>query len=443
MGAAEKLPDVGKVVEKVVSPVLKRASGSYATALDIAKLELWRSYSSITPKAEWGRLAETIDNAVGIGRMEAIGLSRHRISAERMVFFAPSYYRSFINLLATATTSGGVPGRVALNMLGGQAAAALFLFSGSALALGLSWDEIRRRLDPTRGKFMTVPVEMPDGTKTQVGFGGMMLQGLRSSAQFAEYLKDPPPEDTGVLNNPVLRYFRGRQALFPSLYTDLALGRDYLGNRLTIRQSLANTVTPFWVSSFFPKDDRPTNWQRSSDAFFNFFGLRSFPESEYEAEKAKIDKLAQEKHGAAFSDLPIGKRRNVIKSYQAQPDYQKRVSTLDDQKRFIEFAEKRRLQLENSLDPATRERLNQLGVQVRGFRSTVTAEGVNVPLTDAEQARYAELLRDLYDSRVSKLNVAYWQRMPSVKREENWGKFAANLAKTARAKLQAEINKAR
>lgn len=423
-----KVPVFGKVVQ---------ATGrSYGVFLDMAKLELWKAWSKGVHTSEWGRLAESIENSLFMGRMEKIGLNPHRAIGERLMAFAPAYYRGAGGLLATAMQKG-VQGNVARQMIGGYAAAGALVTIGSLLALGEPWEEIERRLDPTKGTFMKVPVETGDGKRVEVGIGNVLTQLVRLGGQAADYHMNDKPIDTGVENNPYLRFLRGRAAMIPSLAIEMSTGRDYFGNRITIKESIARRFMPFALQSLFPREPVSPG-QRVMDSAFSFFGLNAFPESEYAEQLRRLDESVRAKSGRGFMELPLTERALAVKEFKERADYKKREPTVTDMERFIHINEQREIAVRNKLSDETRKRLDEFGLSVSGYKSTVTLKGVDVPLSHKEQLRYEELLAEEYEGVVKDL-PAVLKDLPPTKRDEWWSKYRQQIGETARKKLMIEM----
>lgn len=427
-GPATKVPGVGRVV--------KMTGRAYGVFLDAAKLELWDAWSKGVPKSEWGKVAEAIENSLFMGRMEKIGLNPHRAIGERLMAFAPAYYRGAGGLISTALQRG-VSGKIARNMIGGYAAAGALVTVGALLAMDTPWEEIERRLDPTKGTFMKVPIETGDGKRVEVGIGNVLTQLVRLSGQAVDYHTSDKPIDTGVENNPYLRFLRGRSALLPSLGIEIATGRDYFGNRIEIKEAIARRFMPFALQSMFPREES-SKGQRVMDSAFSFFGLNAFPESEYAAQLRKLDEASRDKNGKPFLELPLNERALAVKEFKERPDFKKREPTVTDMERFVHINEQREKSLKGRLNEKTRERLDSLGLSTGGYKSSVTVKGVDVPLSHAEQVRYEELLAEEYDRTVKDLPTAM-EGLPPNKRDEWWGKYRQQIGESARRKLMTEM----
>lgn len=421
-----RIPGYGRFVE---------ATGrAYGTFLDLAKLELWRSWKPVTEAKDLPRLAETIENAMFTGRMEAIGLNPHRAVGERVMLFAPMYYRGAGSLISSAFQRG-IQGRVARQMLGGYMAAGTLVTFGAWSALGLTEEQMIDRLDPRKGNFMKIPVEFADGKRVEVGIGNVLTQLIRLGGQAADFHTTDKAIDTGVEGNPYLRFLQGRAAFFPGLAIELALGRDYMANRITAPESIARRFMPFALQALFPNEELPAS-QRVMDSAFSFFGLNAFPESEYAAQLRQMDEAAQETHKKPFMELNLRDRANAVQEFKKRPDYQKREPTMRDMERFLHIDQERRKALEARLNEETRKALEDFGLDVGTYRSTVTIQGLDVPLSKEEQKRYEELIAEEYNR--FKIPESVEKAIPSV-REKWWQKASSELRERARHKLMQEI----
>lgn len=423
-----KIPVMGRLVE---------ATGrAYGVFLDLAKLELWDAWSKGVDTSEWGRVAEAIESSLFMGRMEKIGLNPHRAIGERLMAFAPAYYRGAGGLVSTAFQKG-IQGKIARNMLGGYGAAGLLITVGSLLAVGEPWEEVEKRLDPTKATFMKVPIETADGKRTEVGVGNVLTQIVRLMGQAADYHTSDKPIDTGVENNPYLRFLRGRAALIPSLGIEMATGRDYFGNKITIREAVARRFMPFALQSLFPREATAPS-QRIMDSAFSFFGLNAFPEGEYAEQLRRLDESVRTKTGKGFMQLPLNERALAVKEFKERPDFKKREPSVSDMERFVHLSEQREASLRNKLSPNTRKKLDEFGLGVSSYKSTVTYKGVDVPLSHKEQLRYEELLAAEYDRTVTELPTLLKDLTPA-RRDEWWSKYRQQVGEVARRQLMIEM----
>lgn len=424
-----KIPVYGKAVQ---------ASGrSYGAFMDLAKLELWDAWRDATPREQWGKLAEDVENALFMGRMEKIGLNPGQSVAERLMLFAPIYYRGAGGMV-TSAMSRGLSGRRMRQMIGGYAAAGGLVTVAAWNALGLSEEEQLRRIDPRNGTFMKVPIPTGDGKRIEVGIGNVLSQLVRLGGRAFDYHEKDKEIDTGVENNPYLQFLSARAAFVPSLAVEIVMGQDYRGNPLTIKEAVVRKFIPFAFQSMFPNEEVPTS-QRMLDAAFSAFGLNAFPESEYASQLRKMDDLSRKEKGKPFLDLPIVDRALAVKSFKESPDFKKRDPSVQDMRRFLKINEDREASLKKRIAPEVRTQLDELGLSIGGYKSTVTLQGIDIPLSHKEQERYEELLAESYNEHASNLPKEAATAKP-MQRDKWWSNYQEEIRKTARAKLIVELN---
>lgn len=424
----------------IVGPVLERLGHAYGVFIDMAKIELWRAWSPLFPKEQWGRLAETVENLVFMGRMESIGLSPGRMVAERVFPFAMAYYRGAGGILATATARGKT-GNMTRQFLGSYIAAGLLTAVAGWLLSGMDWDEIQERLDPRRGKFLMTPLDLGDGSRVEVGYGNILTQLFRLLFQAADYHLNDQPIDTGVENNPYLRFLRARAAFVPSVATDTLTGRDFMGNRITMKESVARHFIPFSLQSAFPRDESVSPRQRPFSAAFTFMGIRSFPESEAGAERRLMESMAKEMYERDYADLRPAERARVIKAFTDREDFKKREPRPQDIERWIRINEQRRMSLRAALSKADREQLDRMGLDVASYKTTMRIAGQDVPLTEDEQERYEALLAEEYAKTLARVSEDRFARMRPADREAAWSRLRTGLSARARGRLLQELNR--
>ncbi len=371
--------------------------------------------------------------------MEQIGVTPSRAVKERILAFAPAYYRGAAGLVSTAFQNG-VSGKVARNMLGGYAASGLLVTLGAYAALGLSEDEVESRLDPSTGKFLKIPIDLFDGSRVEVGIGNILTQFVRLMGQAAKYHTEDRPIDTGVEGNPYLRFLRGRAAAMPSVAIEAATGKDYFGNPISIKESTWRHFMPFALQSIFPREETGVQ-QRGMDAALTFVGLNAYPEGERAEQMRKMDRLSFDNLHRPFTRTTPSQRAKVIAEFKRQPDYKKREPTPTDMERFIALTEQRKRELANSLPEETQEKLQRMGLSVTGYKSTLRVNGQDVPLIESERERYAELLAAEYERAVGRLNEKALTNKRHDILETIWSKQREQIGQRARRRLLIELNR--
>lgn len=425
---ATRIPVLGKVIE--------RTGVAYGTFLDLAKLEMWRAWKEGAPKEQWPAIAESIENSLFMGRMEQTGLTPGRALGERLLLLAPSYYRGGAGLVSTALQRG-VSGKMSRQMLASYASGVTLTAMAAYVAQGLSEEEIERRLDPSSGKFLKIPIPSGSGKNVEVGFGNILSSVVRLLGESVEYHNSDKPIDTGVEQNPYLRFLRAKSAFLPALGIDAATGRDYFGNQLTIKDSLVRAFTPLVLQQLFHNEKADLN-QRLGDALFSFLGVQSFPEDKRGLFVRERETLSESKFGKPYSELRYPQKAVITRELQRQDRFKRDEPT----PKQIEAAFARDLErtagLKKSLSEESRNKLDRLGVKIPGYQNTISVNGVTVPLTEKEQDRYEKLLSEEYDKAITAMPEDRWKTLPGFKRQEAVDRRIALAKRRARARLMSE-----
>lgn len=296
------LPLVGKGIEGAYV----RAERAMTAALEIAKNELWKANRPADPK-EWPRAVEALEDSLGFGRMEQLGMRPERALVERIIFLAPSYYRAHKRLAEQLFRGPGAQRRIAMKQLGGLAmgvfATSLGMLYAARMAGWIDDDELEERLNPRRGKFLTVPIPVGDGS-LNVGFGGFYMNMMRTLADVQKYDPiDPQWQNKKVgeewvpgnpnarlpenrvdhkkdvwsrerTPNPIVKWYRGHAGSVVRLGMELEHGEDYGGRPTTMGESALRAITPIAGQDIMFGDG--TIRQRLGKAATGLLGLRSF-----------------------------------------------------------------------------------------------------------------------------------------------------------------------
>lgn len=275
----------GNFVERlpVAGPVFKATGRQFETFLDVAKVELWKSWRELTPEAERLKVIRTIESQLSMGRMESIGVSHNRALAERALFLAPSYYRGAINLIG-AIGEKGVSGKIARQSIGAYIAGGTATFLGLAYALGMDEEEIMERLNPADKNFHMWDVEV-DGKRLNVGFGGIHRSLLRLAANMTVTSIEHPGNWLSLTSskNPLARWYRGHAASVPGITWDAITGRDFLGADSDLT-TLGQSVVPLAAQPSGPvikdiyNEREPELAPAAVETGASLIGLSAYPE---------------------------------------------------------------------------------------------------------------------------------------------------------------------
>lgn len=259
------------IIKQTLGELIQPFSRQFQTFLDVAKIELWKAYREVAPKEQWPRVMQTIESILLTSRMEPVGISPKRALTERALLIAPSFYRGALNLVA-AIGEKGVSGDMARKALGAYMAGGITLFVGMAKALGISWEEIQKRLDPRRSDFVMLPIKIGQRT-TEVGFGGIFKSLMRLAGNSLKTAVENPGswKSLSPEKNPFVRWYRGHAGSSVGLVWDQFTGRDYMGQDVDML-SLGRTILPMTARAALEPGQR----FNLLDVAATFAGMTSF-----------------------------------------------------------------------------------------------------------------------------------------------------------------------
>lgn len=413
----------------LAGPVLERFGQSFGAFVDTAKVELWKAYRDGTPPEQRQATMEAIENALGVGQMERIGVSPWRAVTERLLLLAPSLYRSGLNLMAMAARRD-VPGNLALRMLAGQAVGTAAVAYGGMQAAGLTNEEIAERFDPRSGKFLAVPLQMSDGSVVNLRFGNVMLSYARLAADLAEHygarpVGAVPTEETGTRRHPILNWLRTHAATAPRVAIDVATGENARGEPQSAAESVARAAAPIPLQDLAFAKDSPLTGSRPRqaagvEAAAGFLGVQGFGAGESAERQMAVDRAAQGLYGKPYAGLTFPQRARAIQKAgeglpakeQASPQAIARAQA-NDQARARE--------LYAGLSGGAKLRLADAGIapeKLPGFETHLEVGGVRVPFTQGERATMAGLVAREYEKELAGLPVNFLSGASQARREE-------------------------
>lgn len=388
----------------VVGQVAKAFGRQFNTALDVAKVELWKAYREVTPRDQWTDTVRGIEAQLMSGRMESAGVSANRALTERAFFLAPAYYRGALDLVGNLT-SKRVSGSITRRSLGAYIAVGSALFYGIGQLLKQRGDmtekEIQERFNPAHPAFMMWKVNV-DGKPVNVGFGGiykslvkLVANTYKTSVEHPENWKSLSPDQ-----NPLVRWARGHAAPIPSIAFDQFTGRDFLG-RDTDVTAVAPRLLPMAVQAAIPKEGEqaPTAFEPIA----TFFGLSVFPESMRKRVEAEQQRLAQEMFKKDYGQLNIRDQEKIVKKIKANPEFDAPTPTALMTQRAIKAEVDRTKRVAKGVSKDNQEWLKEHSLEVRGYRPTVTISGTEMPLTEEQRKKYEALIIDEYNTSLDKI----------------------------------------
>jgi hypothetical protein len=380
------------------------------------------------------------------GRMEGIGLSPQRMAGERLLFLAPSYYRGGLNLITTAFQRG-VPGKLARQALGATIGGVLLTSLAAMKAAGLSDEEIEERLNPARGKFLKVPVDLSDGKKIEVGYSNILISYARLLGSAADHFGSDKPIDTGADGNPILRWLRGKAAFSPRILTDIVTGKDYFGNRIQPQEAILKAFEPLAVQqilhgegSAFEQgllDPQEPGRANIADALVSVFGVASYPGSKSDQKMAVLNGASRQQFGRDYDALTMLEQVKIAKAAESDPNWPKATSSPEEMEGAFALQIERKRRLTGMLEDDSRKKLDKLGKEIPGYLGSLAMNGVNVPL-GRRLDRYEELLADEYDTAIKAWDADRLKMLVPEAREKFVEKSLSKAKERAKAKLISE-----
>jgi hypothetical protein len=268
----------------------------------------------LTELAQWSNIA------TGVMSTRAMGVSASQRAAENVLMFAPRYTRATLSLILDFA-KGGYTGAQARRAIGGLLAAAYAWGTFSALSAGQ-----KPRLNPLPesmggdgAKWLTVKVGA-----AYIGIGSTTYQMIRLFGQNWEALMNHP-EDLFKLSmdNPNIRYARGKLGAVPALIADFATGHDYLGeltrsNLGDIAKTFGDWGIPIWVEGMLNAQEAGSApWQVALTGGAELFGGRTLPETDWDKVRTLRELYAEQDFNKAYKSLTQG---DIDKLLEAHPD---------------------------------------------------------------------------------------------------------------------------
>lgn len=415
------------VVGEIASGVTQAFGRQFQTALDVAKIELWKAWRDVTPQDQQYKVVQAIESTLLSGRMESAMVPANRALLERVMLLAPSYYRGSLNFVA-ALKESGVSGQVARRAMARFAAGGVATYVAAAYLAGMDEDEMLKRLNPTRADFMMIPVQTEQGDELNVGFGGIYRSYLRLMGNTTKYLSDQArtKKRTGSFEapafsskeNPLVAWYRGHAGPLPAGVWDAASGEDFLGKKTDVK-TLAKSTLPL-----------ATKAESKTDLALQSFGLSTLPGRAPSAEEV-AKKLFP---GREYESLSMKERAEANKQARAG----RKVEGLEEAgmaaQRAMEYQFENREQLSAALKPESKTFLEENGILVPAFKLSASVGGkmrglprfatrpkTEVKLTEDEQDEMFRLMVEEYETAIDslkKVNISAFGEKQKARRVE-------------------------
>lgn len=419
----------GKTPDNI--PGIKQTGRAFGVFMDVAKIEHWKSIREVYPKEQWPELAEALDNSLLSGRMEGIGITPRNAHYERIAFLAPSYYRGGAGLVSTALQRG-VGGKEARKSVAAFSVGVTATAVAGMLAAGLEWDEIADRLNPSKGKFMRVPVTIGD-RKLEAGFGNILLSFARLLGETVEAADSDKSIQSGVENNPWLRFGRSKSGPIPSFGADATLGRDMMGKDVSATRAAVNRFTPITVQQ---GSGEGTVSGKSVDAALSFLGLQAYPQNTRDLFSGEREKLAKEKYGREYEKLSFGEQAAISRTLEKEARFKRPPSNSRQREMAYQADIERVKRITSGLSDESRKKVDSLDLRLTGYDASIPAGGRPLYLTKSQTERYEKLVIEEYEKIISKISASQLERIPAPERQKRFNNLLVIAKNKARSRLR-------
>lgn len=289
-GILTRIPGATKVFE--------RPMAAFDMAGDVAKL--YKAQGLLPQARRLGRieeLAESLNKATGTHVTAGLGSTQRTVEGS-FLLFAPRYTRSALSLVMDALTRGDLAGAEARTNLASMMVAGPIMFMRGATALGMSDDEIQRRLDPTKSTFLTLPVG-----NDVVGIGSIWIAMARVLARSVADPQSTVDFGNRMTDNPIIQWWRSRSApVGQALWDKLIVGEDYIGEPLDspvqMGKYLVSKFLPFALEAYVIQgvgtDARRLGLQSLVP---QLVGMRTFPQSRSQMRDTVAQRMFNQPYG--------------------------------------------------------------------------------------------------------------------------------------------------
>ena len=411
----------------------------FQTFLDVAKIEAYKAWRNVTPPDQRLAVIRTIESQLSLGRMESGGMADRQALIERLLLLASSYYRGSVNLIA-AMAEPGVSGRIARQSMSAYWGSAVAGFVGVGLAIGMTWDEIVKRLNPANSSFLMWTTAGEEGRTTNIGLGGMQKSIVRFFAKAISTTAKNPENWKSLSSekNPVVNFYRAHSAPLINLGWTAFGGRDFMGNESDIG-SLGGGLIPLTAQqALFRQPGEPP--ASSAEIIGQFLGLSAWTESIRNQFIREREELSQSKYKGAYASLPLWQQVEVTKELQAKPVFAHKQKM--DAKLIglaIKSDAQRQARVNAGLTEPNREKLAPFGVVLPSYDASLKLNGVQFPLTEQQQQRYEALIIEQYNNAVANLNTNKLQSIPADDRQDELLKALKPYRDEAKKRLLQEL----
>jgi hypothetical protein len=284
--------------------IIKKGTGRFDQSFNwggnVAAIEHFKAFVGLGMKDT--EAAIMASKLVGRHPSRYLGVKATQRAVESSLAFAPRMYRATFGLLADAL-QGGMKGNEARRILGSLMVGAVTAHVAAAYALGQE-----PNLDPRTSKFLTVRLK-----GVNVGPGGPVYGIMRLASDAAE---NPKTLTRINMDNPAVRWARGRLSPVLSLAVDMIKGEDYMGRKLDspadFLKHAATSALPFGAQTAI--EEGPV------EAASQFVGGRGFPVSEWDTFKEAFRERKGRDYKGSANDRAIAEQDPQLAAMLSKAD---------------------------------------------------------------------------------------------------------------------------
>ncbi len=320
-----RLGTIASAPSRFAQAAVDRSGEAYNTALNVAKIEMWKALRPGAKNAdELHQLGDSINRITGSLSSRKIGIGPNQRAFESTVgLFAPGYTRAWAALVGSIA-NGDLAGREALKSLSGMGASLTAAYVAAALASGQEPNvnpmTAGQRPEPGKNKFFGL--HTGEGTsRTDFTMGGLFFANLRLMGTLAaigsRQVSDPNADfnlTAQQTREAVGSAYRSRTGIVGRWLWDLNSGKDFMGQPIDMSLPglagyFAKQALPFGIANFLDK-----NAPGVETAPISALGINASPASPGLAVSEMMDKASRQQYGIPAAQMNRDQREQLLKA---------------------------------------------------------------------------------------------------------------------------------
>lgn len=389
-GIAAKLPFGGDKLYQV-------GANSFSAALTTAKIYMWRNLSKVVPDDYHADLAYAIEAMTSSSRTTMKGMSEKRRMAEGILINAPSMLRAGLDVATIAALDSGPVAQKVRMALASGVMGMVAVTAAAWAALGLSEEEVERRLDIQSGKFLMVPMDTGDGM-VEVGAQNIYISLFRLVGELYENDAFRPDTFNSAITGsgkmyPLFQWLRGRAGPLVAFATDMT-GRNFMGQPISPLEAAVKNVVPLHTEPLMTSES--TGSQKFAEISASMLGGRSYPASEHAEQMINYNRLANSMYGMNYEKLGILQQFNVVMEYRNKYEKSDRIPTDMEKLQAMIRVQESQYRIIKALPDEVKRKLSAIKYYPPGEDGRIEIEGFPVVLSEKNQKRFEEIIIEEY-----------------------------------------------